>query len=411
MRLLLITYRLPVDLCSGDQTTIHHLMKYLSPRHEIVLLSLITSEKMREQLDLVAPFCERVELVRIPRWKSYLNCLHGLFSPLPLQIAYYRSSEMLERIQKLLQEDDFDVAYAYHLRAGQYLEEVSHCPRVLDLKPVQSLNLERMKQHIHDPVRRLLYRAEHRRVKSYEPALVRQFERCFVISQTDRSHVDPEGEYDNIELNPHGVNVERFAPDPTVEKEPRSVIFSGKMSYDPNVDAVLYFHKNIWPAIQKQIPTAKLYVVGANPKKAVVALAQDPSVTVTGFVKDMRLYLNRAEVAVAPLRIAAGLQNKLLEGMAIGLPMVVTPVANEGIGASDGRDLLVAESPTRFAESVIRLLQNPKQRQQIGTAARNFIVNHWTWEKHFADLEQMLVDVARRRPSLSQPPLVQPAMA
>jgi sugar transferase (PEP-CTERM/EpsH1 system associated) len=409
MRLLLITYRLPTDLCSGDHTTIHHLIKHLSARHQIVLLSLIPSDEMRDRLDLVAPYCERVELVRLPRWQSYLNCLRGLLTSNPLQVAYYRSDVLMERIQRLLQEEPFDVAYAYHLRSGQYLLNADRCPRVLDLKPVQTLNLKRMKQHVSNPVQRLLYRLEHRRVESYEPALVRQFERCFVISDVDRTHVDPAGDFDNIELNPHGVDADGFAPDPAVKKEPASVIVSGKMSYAPNVDAVLYFHDVIWPLIRAQIPAAKLFIVGAKPKRCITALARDPSVTVTGFVKDIRPYLNRAEVAIGPLRIAAGLQNKLLEGMAMGLPMVVTPAANEGIGASDGRDLLVAESPVSFAEGVIRLLREPEERQRMGSAARDFIVQNWTWEKYFDELEQMLLNVAQSDSPTVTSPLVQHA--
>lgn len=410
MRLLLITFRLPVNLCTGDQTTIHHLIKYLSARHEIVLLTMISSDDMQDRLHLVEPYCERVELVRMPRWHSYLNCLRGILTSIPLQITYFRSSAMLERVHQLLEEQEFDAAYAYHLRSGQYLVDANQCPRVLDLKPVQSLNLERMRKHVSNPLMRLIYRLEHRRVQSYEPNLVRQFERCFVVSDVDRMHVDPEGDFDNIELNPHGVDVDRFAPDSTVKKEPGSVVFSGKMSYDPNVDAVLYFHEEIWPFIKAQIPSAKFYIVGSNPKRSITALAADPSVTVTGFVEDMRPYLHRAEVAVDPLRIGAGLQNKILEGMAVGLPMVVTPIANEGIHASEGRDLLVAQSPETFADCVIRLLQDPDHRQQIGQAARKFIVQNWTWEKHFADLEQMLVDVAQCGPTVPEAPILEPAI-
>ncbi len=405
MRILVITYRLPVDLCSGDQTTIHHMLKYLAANHEIVLLSMIDSEDMRDRLELVEPYCERVELVRLPRWQSALNCLRAVFSSNPLQIGYFRSNAMFARIRELFETEEFDVAYGYHLRSGQYLEGVTQCPRVLDLKPVQTLNLERMKDHVSNPLKRLLYNIEHRRVQRYEPKLVRQFDRCVVISDIDQQAIDPEGTMDNVALNPHGLDVEKFAPDPAVEKEPGSVIFSGKMSYDPNVDAVVYFHEKIWPLIKTTHPNAKLYVVGANPKPAVTALAQDPSVTVTGFVDDMREYLNRAEVAVDPLRIGAGLQNKLLEGMSMGLPMVATPIANEGIGAVEGRDLLVADSPREFADCVSRLLDSQDTREQMGAAARQFIVDNWTWENYFADLEQMMIDLAQHEPALDAVPV------
>ena len=403
MRILVITYRLPVDLCSGDKATIHHFLKHLAGRgHEVVLLSFIANESMRDQLEFVAPYCDRVELQLLPRWQSYLNCLRSVFTKTPFQVNYFRSPAMSARIRRLLSRERFDVVYAYHLRSGQYLDSVSGSARILDLKPVQTLNLERMKNFVSSFWLKRLYRAEYDRVARYEPNLVRTVDRCFVISDVDRQAIDPRAELNNVVLNPHGVDADHFAPDADCEEEPNSLIFSGKMNYDPNVDAVLYFCQEIYPAIIARVPSVKLYVVGTSPKPAVEALARDPSIVVTGYVDDFRPYLNRAQVAVDPLRIGAGLQNKVLEGMAMGLPMVVTSKANEGIRAVNGRDVLVADRPSDFADHVVNLLQEPDRRRSLGQSARQLILDEWTWEKHFEHLEQAMLQASQAK-SQDQP--------
>lgn len=394
MRMLVVTYRLPVDLCSGDQLTIHHMLRYFSQRHEIVLVTPGSRRDRMQGTDLVAPYCERVEVIPLPRWQSYWNCLIGLLSSDPLQIHYFRSDRMLRRVKEILEEDEIDVAYAYHLRSGQYLTDRNSCSRALDLKPVQTLNLKRMRDHIASPIKRMLYDLEYQRVKQYESHLVGHFDRCFVISETDRAVIDPDRRLDSILVNPHGLDSTYFTPRSNREEEPASMIFTGYMKYEPNVDAVLFFYQKIFPLIKAHVPNVKLYIVGKAPRPEVAALAKDSSVVVTGFVEDIRPHMNRVQVAIDPLRIGAGLQNKVLEGMSMGLPMVITSIANEGIRAVDEKHLLIADSAESFAQRVVMLLKHPCRRQQLGEAAREFILENWSWEKHFKDLEQMLLRLA-----------------
>ena len=402
MKILLLTYRLPTDLCGGDKSTIHHMLKFLSQRHQVVLLSLIHSPEQRKQTDLVAPFCERVELIHLPRWRSYLNCSLAMLSGSPFQVAYFRCTAFRRRLQQLLATENFDVLYGYHLRSAQYLQvpqpRLSTPPlRVLDLKPVQSLNLRRMKEHFRSPVKRLLYQEECRRVVKYEPHVVESLDRCFIISETDRQALDPNSQLSNVTINPHGIDTKKFCPQPSSHKHPSSIVFCGKMDYDPNVDAAMYFCREIFPHIKKSVPQAKLFLVGSNPPSSIQYLARDSSIEVTGYVDDVRSYLNRSEVAIDPLRIGAGLQNKVLEAMASGLPMVITPIANEGIQARHGRDVLVSGSSLEFADSVVRLLEDPALRSQMGAAAREFVCESWTWEKHFLQLEEELETACRMR--------------
>ena len=407
MRLLVATFRFPTDLCTGDKLTIHHMLKFLAPRHEITFVSFAGSDLNADEMQLVAPYCKRVKVVRLPKWRSVANCASGMFSRDPLQVRYFHSREMHRRIQQLIEEEQIELAYGYHLRSAQYLAGIDACPRILDLKPVQTLNLRRMKDHVTNPLRKLVYKTEFNRVRRYETRIARAMDLCLVISETDRKEIDPHDEWENLRINPHGLDTSFFAPDGKVAQAPGTLIFTGNMNYDPNVDAITSFCADVYPLIKQQYPSVKLRIVGKNPQPAVLALAADPSIEVTGFVDDIREETRAAQVAIAPMRIAAGLQNKVLESLSVGLPMVMTPIANEGIGAIPDQHAVVAKSPQDFAQAVVGLLHDPEQRNRISQSARKFIESYWSWEAHFEDLDQWMHDL--RDEPLEGQPSTQPA--
>lgn len=387
---------MPTDLCSGDRTTVHHLLRFLKERHEVVFCVPVSNAKVAAQNDLVAPYCEQVETFPLPRWKSLLQCCQALFRDVPLQVRYFGSDELDSRLRAMVAAGEVDVVYGYHLRSAQYLAGLP-CPKVLDLKPVQSLNLRRMKEYVSSFLRRKLYDFEYQRVARYEPHVASEMDACLVASKKDREELSS---LPNVVVNPHGLDVNYFAPDPNLAREPRHLVFSGRMGYDPNHDAILYFCRSILPRVRESIPDVKLTVVGRDPHPELVRLGTDPNIHVTGFVDDLRPYLNRAQVAINPLRVGAGMQNKVIEAMAMELPMVVTPVANEGIRATPEEHLIVRETPETFADAVIELLQDPDRCRQMGSAARDYVVREWSWEKHFLDLEAILVELVNQRDAL-----------
>jgi glycosyltransferase involved in cell wall biosynthesis len=256
-----------------------------------------------------------------------------------------------------------------------------------------TLNYQRLAKNAPTWFHKALYTIEYQKLQRFEADFARSFDKVMLISPRDLEAMAAEPPLPNVFFNPHGVDFDYFAPDPQVEKETNTLIFSGNMKYMPNIDAITYFCKEILPLIRQRIPDVRLYIVGTRPVSEVLALGEDPAITVTGRVPDLRTYLNRAQVAIAPMRIVAGLLNKVLEGMSMGLPMVVTPQANEGIRAEDGTQLLIADTPQYFADQVVDLLKDPARRQQVGAAAREFILNQWSWEGHLGELEQMFCDL------------------
>jgi sugar transferase (PEP-CTERM/EpsH1 system associated) len=397
MKLLVLTYRLPWHTYTADRYTMLHFIKHFSQRHAITLVAFAESAEEARQEEVLRPYCERVVPVVLPRYKAYGHVLRGLASATPLSVWLYRSRLMMETVQQIVANGDIDLAYVYHLRMGQYLADVHTIPRCIALQPVQVLNLQRFKDHTRHPLWKLAYTLEYRRMRRYELALARQYDRCLLISERDRGTLDPHGTLDNVVFNPHGLDPDYFRPDPAARKEPHALIFHGSMRYQANVDAIVSFVEAVYPLVKRRVPDVKLYVVGYQPPPPVQALGRDPSIVVTGFVEDTRVYLNRAMVAIDPLRIGAGLQNKVLESMSMALPVVATPIANEGIGAVPGEHILLAERHTEFADQVVRLLQDEGLRQRVGAAARAFVDGQWSWEAHYRPLEELFHSLVAQR--------------
>jgi glycosyltransferase involved in cell wall biosynthesis len=222
--------------------------------------------------------------------------------------------------------------------------------------------------------------------------VARQFEETWLISETDRQVLQATLPGANIQVVPNGVDLDMFRPlnhQPT----PNSLIFVGHMGVFHNIDAAVYLAQEILPQVQKAFPDCQLTIVGAEPALQVQELAQNPAVTVTGFVDDLNAYLNQAAVFVAPLRFAAGVQNKVLEAMAAGCPVVTTNLVNSGIGAKHERDLLVADQTDGLAAQIITLLQQAHLRQAMGLAARNFVRQKFSWQyalQRMAEIEAII---------------------
>jgi glycosyltransferase involved in cell wall biosynthesis len=274
---------------------------------------------------------------------------------------------------------------------GPYIEPYHDFARVVAFNVSMTLNYHRLAQHTSSLLSKMFYSLEYRKLRSFEAEFARCFDRVLLISKYDLNAIEQKTPLNNVFFNPHGVDSYHFSPDTNTPKTPNSLIFTGNMNYAPNVDAARYFCQDILPSIRARVPDVKLLIVGADPSSEVKSWAQGPSIQVTGRVPDLRIYMNRAQIAIAPMRIGAGLQNKVLEGMSMGMPMVITSVANEGIQAIDGENILIADSPVEFADRITSLMSDAERQAQIGANARDFIVQNWSWEKHFGNLEQMFI--------------------
>ena len=398
MRLMIVASRFPYPLDKGDQLTVFRMIKHFGRRHQIALVTFLEPGQTLEDRSHFEDSVEAVYTVPLSLPWAYWRCAIGVFSRRPLQACYFRAPEMTALLSRAVEEFQPDILYAHLIRMGEYvLAHRAQQPIVLAMQIAMTLQYRRLAQFRRQPFERILNGVELYKVQRYEPWIAAQYDRCLLISPADAQAIG--GSLDNVFFSPHGVDFAHFSPRPDRSAERGRIVFSGNMGFPANVDAVCYFVEEILPLIRAQLPDVTLAIVGTRPARAVRRLAQDPAITVTGRVPDLRPWLDQAEVAIDPLRIGAGLQNKVLEGMAMAKPMVVTSIANEGIGAQRNVHLLVADSPDAFAAAVVGLLRDPEQAAALGMRARRFIEQNWSWQKHFDVLEAELVRLAGTRPS------------
>ncbi len=397
MRLLFVSYRLPVYRGDASSNTVFNLVKYFSRSHEVSLVGLAPAPVPAERMQELAQYCHRIEVVACPKWRSAINTARGLISSTPLQMWYFRSEAFAAKVKQVIAEEEIDLAYGYHLRSGQYLADVDSIPRVIALQPAQILHFGRRHKLTHNPVLRALYGMEYRRLVGYEERVAEKFDSCLLISEKDPNAIDPEGRLRNVFLNPHGTDVEYFAPPADTVRDDATLVFCGSMAMDTNVDAVLHFHRDILPLVWAKRLETRFLIVGRDPSRPVLKLTEDPRITVTGYVKDVRAFLWKASVGVDPIRMAAGMQNKVIEGLAAGLPMVISPEANEGIHAPEGRAVLIGRTPEEHATHVLELLNDRSRAAVMAKEGLSFVQNHWSWEHHFECLEGLFDTLVSER--------------
>jgi len=404
VKILILSPRLPHALGKADSMTVYRLIKYFARRHEVYLVCFYTDSSELTYVPDLERLCKDVRCIRLRKWKAALKTIGALIAGrLPLQVAYYLNGQMRRTVDKVLQQYEPDLAYAHLIRMGEYLKEKKGVGRVLAMQISQTLNYRRMIANIRSLRYRVVYGIEYRRVRKYEPAITKYFDTCLLISKYDKESLDGHEQINNVFYSPHGVDVEFYKAPLHADKED-AILFCGVLETPTNVDAVLYFYRDIYPLVKREVPNVKLYLAGKNPPPTIRRLAnEDPSVVVTGFVEDIRPYYEKARVGVAPLRIGAGLQNKLLIGMSMGQPMVCTSIANEGIAAKPDSEVLVADTPETFAAAVVELLTNGEKAATLARNARKHVEEKWTWEHYLEQLEEHFAALAnssvKRRPS------------
>jgi len=398
MNIVVLSPRFPFPLDKGDRLTVFHLVKYLSARHRVSLVCFLEPDQDPAWVEKVEPYCKRIECVPLNRLRAAANAAIGIFGATPVQMRYYRDPAMRDTVRRVIDEEKPDVLYSQLIRMSQYSEPHREITRVAAFNLSMTRNHRRLAEHSRRPLARLFNRLEYHKLKHFEGSFASRFDRVLYISKYDVEEAQEHcGPLARVSVIPHGVDFDYFHADETVPRRPSSVIMTGNMNYAPNADAAVFLCREILPLVREALPDVRVSLVGADPGREVRALAEDPSIEVTGRVPDLRDSMNRAEIAVAPIRIGAGLQNKVLEGMSMGLPMVATSVANEGIQAVDGENILLGDTAAEFADRMIELLRDPERRAVLGRAARDFIVRNWSWEKHFGDLEQIMEQLVREK--------------
>ena len=362
---------LPVE--NGGNIRTYHILRYLASRHELTFYSYYGGETDKEyerELEQRVPGSVAVctgkrELSGISRGLDYLAHLN---SQPPYAVSRFASFQVQDRLRSWFREQRFDVAVCDFLDAAVNFPGRLNVPCVLFQHNVESEIWRRHAATADNPLKKMMYGMEFRKMLRYEQVEVRKFHHVVAVSETDRALMNQWVDDDRVTVVPTGVDLTQYRPDRSVP-EPRPIVtFVGAMDWEPNVDGVEYFAGEIWPAIQAEIPEAKFRIVGRNPDRRVKKWASQ-SIEVTGRVPSVVEYLQQSAVVIVPLRIGGGTRLKIYEAMATAKAVVSTTVGAEGLDVHHGRDIMLADDSASFAQAVIMLLRDRELRRRYENAA------------------------------------------
>ena len=396
--LLLLVHRIPYPPNKGDKIRSYHLLKYLVAHFDVYLGAFVDEDDdWRHRADLER-HCREVFLRRRPGIRAWPRMLLGLLGRAPLTMPYYHDAGMVGWVRDVVAREGIRRAVVYSSAMAQYVRGSAwhHLFRVIDFVDVDSDKWRQYARHRSFPAS-LIYGREARCLQRCEARIASEFDLSVFVSEREARHFQqltgvPE---EKVGFYNNGVDLEYFDPDrpfenPYEEGE-RAIVFTGAMDYWANVDAVVWFCQDVLGSVRMRFPQAVFYIVGSNPVSRVAALGGRPGVKVTGKVPDVRPYLAHAAVSVAPLRIARGIQNKVLESMAMRLPVIATEAAAEGIDARHGRDLCVENDPKAMADRIVEILRHGGE--EYGRAARACIERNYDWD---VSLRAFVAEIQRR---------------
>jgi len=391
MRILVLSSRVPYPLVAGYCHRIYHVSKILASKYQVDLLAINESGIKVEELEEFNKIFNNIILFDYKSLKQKIRALLKIFTSKPIQVNLYYLRTIQDWINKHFLE--YDLIYVNHIRMAEYLKGIPR-KKVLDYHDAISM-------HYGDALKmatgfwKIFYSLENKKLLPYELEALEKFDKYFITSPIDKEYLlSKAANPANIEVIPMGVNEKLLNVDHKPQEEDW-LVFLGKMDYYPNEDAVIYFTNEVFPIIKSQLKNLKFIIVGAYPSKKVQSLRKSAGVEVTGFVDDPYEYLERAKVVVAPIRLGAGIQNKILEAMALQKTVVTTSIGARGIaGGKDGKHFVVSDNPEEMAHAIIKLIKDSKTRKEIGQNARALIEDRYTWDiigsKILSEIEKII---------------------
>lgn len=392
MKLLFLANRTPYPPYRGDKLKIYNLARRLAGKgHELHLVTFaLSSEDFAAKRELEKIFSE-VHLISLPPWKSLLHCIAALWDKKPLQVLYFQDPGMRQKLHSVLEAHQYDGVHVQHLRMAPYMAHIKSLPRILDLPDAFSLYWKRRKESNKRFFQRQFEKLEEKRLLNYE-LVMNEYDLALACSEEDVRYLQTTHGADNLRLLPNGVDLDTFYPRKHNYSHSQTLLFTGNMDYAPNVDAVLYFNSEILPLIRTAYPDVQFIIAGQKPVESVRALAGE-NVVVTGFVKDLAAKYNDASVVVAPLRFGAGTQNKVLEAMAMGIPVVCSNIGFAGLGITQGQGAFMQTDAQSFAHSVIELMNSETLRRETGRQGIEVIQQRFGWDAITAELEAYFEEI------------------
>lgn len=392
--LLYLVHRIPYPPNKGDKVRSFNILRQLALRYRVFLGTFVDQAEDLEHIGKLSEWCEACHVVRLNPRRARVASLRGLLSGEALSLPYYRDAGMARWVKGIVADKGIRQAVAFSGPMAQYLDIAGLEQRVIDYCDVDSAKWAQYAAQRRWPMS-WLYRREGARLLAFERAAAARVDASLFVTEAEAAlfrGLAPEVA-SRVGVMQNGVDADYFSPAHELDNPfPAGgpvIVFTGAMDYWPNIDAVSWFASEIMPVLRARHPGLRFWIVGMNPAVAVEALAAK-DVIVTGSVPDVRPYLAHADLVVAPLRVARGIQNKVLEAMAMACPVVVSKASTNGLDADPGVEFAQADAPSEYCVQIDALLSDPERRRQMGIAARNRVVAQYAWAAHLALIPGLL---------------------
>lgn len=381
LNILFVTTKLPYPPLDGGRIAVLETIKRLSGRGHHVTLCCFSYSDDPQKVKVMEQFCN-VKLIHRDTRSRLVPALLNIFSPISYTISKYRCKKMGKMISLLLTSQLFDLVHIEHLHMAHYLPIVKTygLPVILREQNVETLLVDRFAQKVRG-LQSLYARTQVAKLRRFESTACEQADLCLAITDEDEKRLRELNPRIKTAVVPAGVDIEYFNPKNRSLEEPYTIVSVASMDWLPNTDGILWFCNQVFPQIKQQLPQIKLYLVGNNPPTSIQKLADSKNIIVTGFVEDVREYIARGSVFIVPLRIGSGMRLKILQAMAMGKTVISTYIGAEGIKATHGKNVLLANNPEEFATLTLYALNNPTLRQQIGREARRLVEVYYSWDR------------------------------
>ena len=396
MRIFFVCRRVPFPPDRGDKIATFNQIRHLSARHELHVFCLGDGPQDLDNIPGLRGYAKSVIAAPVNTLEINLRALKALLVGEPLSVAALHEAKLHTAIRRKFDELRPDLIMVYSCNMAQFAEHFPHVPRIMQFGDLDSLKWRQYADRSRIPLK-WIYAIEQRRLLAYERYIAHTFSQALVHTDVERRDFERLIPGVPVALVGNGVDLDHFCPT-SEPKRPASIVFTGVMDYRPNVDAMVWFCNEILPAVQTEIPEANFVICGNRPAPAVRRLAKQKGVAVTGWVPDTRPHLARAQIFVAPLRMARGVQNKVLEALAMGLPCVASIAAWSGTVIPEGEGILATNNPGDFSRHVIRLLRDEEWRAEMARRARAAAETNYRWEVQMARLDHIIATVSQRLP-------------
>ena len=386
MKIFVLLPRIPYPLEKGDKLRAFNQIKQLAKRNEIILCALNDNKKVNEQdaFHALQPYCQSINFIKITKPQIGLGLVRAFFKGLPMQCGYFYNRKAAKKVNALITKHKPEMLFCQLLRTAEYIRH-KDIPKTIDYQDIFSYGMKR-RADVASFVTRPIYNMEYRRLCRYEAAIFDDFDVKTIISAPDRD-LFPHERRNEILIVPNGVDHERYHP---MDREKKyDLVFTGNMSYAPNVNAVEYLANEILPIVWKTLPEVKMYIAGATPDPRVKKCANE-KIIVSGWLDDIRTAYAESRVFIAPMRIGTGLQNKLLEAMSMRLPAITSPLANASLGAKPNEEILVGSNAQEMAQHIVTLLTDKEKADRLAQAGFDFTNHVYDWGKATEVMEEAM---------------------